>query len=301
MAAGEVHAGSEHNRVTIRVRVLDDKQWNRVVTVLRRNLRHIASMMEGQLPEELLTLDNLDMFPRPDEIEADCECVDYRMPCAHMVAAHYVIGDALDGDPFSLLTLRGRTREQLMAALRRSWGDPKPMGTTTSRAADTPTDADWTCSPEPLVRPKFRFRQPETEAVGLRALGPPPGGADLGRALGPLYVAGARAAHALALRDAAPPTTRRPRPHAAAVVTPLTTRRPEPTEMAEFADDPSTESTLTELLVDLLAKRESAKSKEIASALDVPMVDVRSELLQLEKLGIVYRTGQTRGTRWWLG
>lgn len=58
---------------------------------------------------------------------------------------------------------------------------------------------------------------------------------------------------------------------------------------------------ITELLVDLLATLESAKSKELAMRLEVPMVDVRSELLELEKLGIVYRTGQTRGTRWWLG
>ena len=58
---------------------------------------------------------------------------------------------------------------------------------------------------------------------------------------------------------------------------------------------------ITELLVDLLASLESAKSKELAMRLEVPMVDVRAELLELEKLGIVYRTGQTRGTRWWLG
>jgi len=61
------------------------------------------------------------------------------------------------------------------------------------------------------------------------------------------------------------------------------------------------DTDLTERLVDLLATQENMKSKELASALGVPVLEVRGELLELEKLGIVYRTGQTRGTRWWLG
>lgn len=33
----------------------------------------------------------------------------------------------------------------------------------------------------------------------------------------------------------------------------------------------------------------------------IRQVDIRAELLECERLGIVYRTGNTRGTRWWLG
>ena len=46
---------------------------------------------------------------------------------------------------------------------------------------------------------------------------------------------------------------------------------------------------------------ECAKSKELADRVKADILEVRQELLELEKLGIVYRTGQTRGTRWWLG
>ena len=53
--------------------------------------------------------------------------------------------------------------------------------------------------------------------------------------------------------------------------------------------------------MDLLAELESAKSKTLSERLDAPMLQIRQELLELEKLGIVYRTGQTRGTTWWLG
>jgi predicted ArsR family transcriptional regulator len=65
--------------------------------------------------------------------------------------------------------------------------------------------------------------------------------------------------------------------------------------------NPEKEQSLTEQVVDLLATMESAKSRELADQLGLTNIQVRNELLDLEKLGIVYRTGRTRGTRWWLG
>ena len=49
------------------------------------------------------------------------------------------------------------------------------------------------------------------------------------------------------------------------------------------------------------ARKQQAQLAFQQPSLDVPVLVVRQELLDLEKLGIVYRTGQTRGTRWWLG
>ena len=68
----------------------------------------------------------------------------------------------------------------------------------------------------------------------------------------------------------------------------------------ESADAPSGTS-MTEALVDALATVPYAKSQELADRIGASVLDVRQELIDLEKLGIVYRMGQTRGTRWWLG
>ncbi len=61
------------------------------------------------------------------------------------------------------------------------------------------------------------------------------------------------------------------------------------------------QASLTERLVDVLAENEPASSRDLAKQLSVSNLSARSELIVLEKLGIVYRTGRTRGTRWWLG
>jgi len=54
-------------------------------------------------------------------------------------------------------------------------------------------------------------------------------------------------------------------------------------------------------LADVLAKSAPIKARDLASALDQEYARVRDALIKLVELGIVYRTGRTRGTRWWLG
>jgi predicted ArsR family transcriptional regulator len=62
------------------------------------------------------------------------------------------------------------------------------------------------------------------------------------------------------------------------------------------------ETALTESLIDAMAAtRKPWKAKELAKDLDLYHLDVRTELVILEDLGVVYRTGRTRGTRWHLG
>ena len=59
---------------------------------------------------------------------------------------------------------------------------------------------------------------------------------------------------------------------------------------------------LVENIADLLALSPTGMSvADVASSLDERLTRVRVELLQLEKLGLVVRSGRTRGTRWHLG
>lgn len=50
-----------------------------------------------------------------------------------------------------------------------------------------------------------------------------------------------------------------------------------------------------------LAQDNGRKARDLAEAIAAPYPLVKDHLVELEKSGIVYRTGRTRGTRWWLG
>jgi len=64
----------------------------------------------------------------------------------------------------------------------------------------------------------------------------------------------------------------------------------------------ATTDELVERVVDMVAETpEGARSRDLADALATDVALVRDVLVELERLGILYRTGQTRGTRWWLG
>jgi len=307
---------SEPHSVSLRVRVFDEKEWKRALKVLQGNLTLVAALLEGELPQillERLDADGLPLFPTVTELDGDCDCGDYALPCGHMAAVFTVLADALDGEPFLLLTLRGRTREQVLSALRRGWGDKRAMLTTSGKVDEAPPDLPWFSSPRPISQMEFHPLA-TAEASGLLELGPAPGDADIGRALGPLYEAGASAARELALQEGPVDNNRRGawrRHNRSSALAGLASEDPvmearamatsPPRRHSQTSSGRPTTPGITELLVDLLATMESAKSKELAARLDVPMIDVRAELLELEKLGIVYRTGQTRGTRWWLG
>jgi uncharacterized Zn finger protein len=60
------------------------------------------------------------LFPsNRKDLQTDCSCPDYSNPCKHIAAAHYILGERFDEDPFLIFRLRGRTQEQVMRELRK--------------------------------------------------------------------------------------------------------------------------------------------------------------------------------------
>ncbi|MEQ1503110.1 MAG: hypothetical protein ABMB14_12810 [Myxococcota bacterium] len=327
-------------RPTVRVRTFEEAEWTKVLATLRSKLTWLGKLLEGEVHDELLAaLDatGIPLVPRPDEIDGDCDCGDWAVPCTHGAALHHVLGEALDGEPFLLFTLRGRTREQLLSELRRGWGDTaSPRGKETHPPDVEPTGDPFASPVPPPILP-FRFT---AGPPGMMALGPLAGDDDLPRALQPLYDAGAAAAHAIALAegDADAPRRRRrstvpqvallpPAPSIAPSATrakvpaapefparPLGAEFPARPLGAEFPLgaglplDPGLELSpaagpedLTERIVDLLAEADDgATAEELGRKLGVTTARAQAELEELGNLGLVYRSGRGPG-RWWLG
>lgn len=136
LAPGEARAQvqgrkTEPYQVRIRVRRFTDDEWDRVLTAIATRLSHAAALLDGELPPEVAedaANAGLDLLPGGGEIGPRCDCPDDADPCKHSAAACYLVSDALDADPFVLLLLRGRGREQVLAGVR-------------ARRRDTPTAA----------------------------------------------------------------------------------------------------------------------------------------------------------------
>lgn len=80
-----------------------------------------ARLVAGQLPEDVaheLEAEEIALVPRgPADLTHDCSCHDWPGPCTHVAALGYVLVEAVDAEPTTLLTLRGLTLEELAAPL----------------------------------------------------------------------------------------------------------------------------------------------------------------------------------------
>lgn len=128
-------------RVRVRVRVFDDREWERALDAIAARAAHAAALLDGELLPEVrddVAAAGSDLLPGPGEVQPRCSCPDWADPCKHSAAVCYLVADVLDADPFALLALRGRSRAEVLAALRarRSAASPRPSARPAVRSAD---------------------------------------------------------------------------------------------------------------------------------------------------------------------
>lgn len=109
-------------RVSIWLNPLDDAEWDKVLDALSEQAIFAAQLLAGEMPadiEQVFDGVEVPLFPaKRGDLKTDCSCPDWANPCKHIAAVYYLLGERFDEDPFLLFELRGRTKEQIAAALR---------------------------------------------------------------------------------------------------------------------------------------------------------------------------------------
>ncbi len=127
LAAGKVTARVQGSRpspysVSIAVRPLTVAQWREVEARLASQALFRARLLAGEMPaeiEQVFADCGSPLFPEPSrDLTMSCNCPDWSVPCKHLAAVCYVLAESFDDDPFAMLALRGKKRDDLLAALR---------------------------------------------------------------------------------------------------------------------------------------------------------------------------------------
>ncbi|OUC75471.1 SWIM zinc finger family protein, partial [Streptomyces swartbergensis] len=105
-------------RVQVRLRTLDDSDWERFLDAAADRPGHIAALLDKEMPQSLADC-GVPLLPGPGDLEPRCSCPDRGHPCKHAAALCYQTARLLDADPFVLLLLRGRGERELLDALSR--------------------------------------------------------------------------------------------------------------------------------------------------------------------------------------
>lgn len=151
--AGRVTARVQGSRpqpyeVEICLRILSEKEWRAVIKALAAQALFAAKLLAGEMPHEIESVFDaagVALFPKTiNDLKTECTCPDWANPCKHIAAVYYLLADSFDKDPFLLFALRGKKKEEVLAALREQRADGAQEPT---RAEETPaqdaTETEW--------------------------------------------------------------------------------------------------------------------------------------------------------------
>ncbi len=133
VSPGQIEArvhGRKTYTVTLGLPALTQAQWDKALARIAQESRFAASLLAGEMPQgldETFREAGASLYARvPKELQTHCDCPDWANPCKHVAAVCYVMAEALDRDPWLLFDLRGKTKEEVLAALQAHLGEEAP-------------------------------------------------------------------------------------------------------------------------------------------------------------------------------
>jgi uncharacterized Zn finger protein len=174
--------------VTIEIQPIGAAQWEQAIEALAGQAIFAAKLLAGEMPQDIesaFDAAGVPLFPKGSkDISASCSCPDYANPCKHIAAVYYLLGERFDEDPFLIFQARGRTREQIVEALRarRAGASQGAEPAQAAPAQPVPPLAELLLSfyqaGPGLDTIQAQLAAPEIEAALLRRLGPAPADTD---------------------------------------------------------------------------------------------------------------------------
>lgn len=114
---------AEPYQVSLSLDAFSDEEWGYVIETLSQKSIFAAKLLAGEMPqniENVFISNGLSLFPFTlGDVHSKCSCPDKAVPCKHIGAVYYQLGDRFSEDPFVLFQLRGRTRDQIISDLRK--------------------------------------------------------------------------------------------------------------------------------------------------------------------------------------
>jgi uncharacterized Zn finger protein len=138
--AATVYSPEDTYEAVVRVDELSEDEWSRFLDQVAERAGHIAALLDGEMPHDLVEAASdagVPLLPGIGDLDPTCTCDGWELPCQHAAGLCYQVAWLLDSDPFVLLLLRGRSREELLDQLQsRSVTTPAETEATGVAAAD---------------------------------------------------------------------------------------------------------------------------------------------------------------------
>jgi uncharacterized Zn finger protein len=165
----------EPYEVAVGIDAISADGWRRAEEELASRAVFQARLLAGEMPPEIEWVFaelGYALFPgSADDLHIMCSCPDWGEVCKHAAAVLYLLAEAFDEDPFLIMAWNGRTREQLLTALRRRPGAEPDLPE--DEAEPLTASGFWT-PPAGLARLRERPPAPPVPAGFILRVATPP-------------------------------------------------------------------------------------------------------------------------------
>ncbi|MYW97982.1 hypothetical protein G3I59_47115 [Amycolatopsis rubida] len=104
-------------RTGVHLAELSATDWELLLDRAADHSGHLAALLDRHLPPELAEV--VPLLPGIGDLDPDCDCPGWELPCRHAAALSFQVAWLLDADPFLLLLARGRTEQEILDELGR--------------------------------------------------------------------------------------------------------------------------------------------------------------------------------------
>jgi len=105
-------------RVKINFKLIPDEGWNIIVKELSMKMFFLIELLEGFLPQNIIDIfekNGYSLYPDASNgLDSTCSCPDKAVPCKHIAAVILYLTRVIDYNPFLLLELRGKSKENIL-------------------------------------------------------------------------------------------------------------------------------------------------------------------------------------------
>ncbi|MEV6831087.1 SWIM zinc finger family protein [Amycolatopsis sp. NPDC051102] len=123
-------------RTALRLAELSEADWTRFFDRVASRAGHLAALLDRDMPHDLVEAAadaGVDLLPGIGDLDPECDCPGWELPCRHAAALSFQASWLLDADPFVLLLLRGRGEGEIREELE---SRTAPVSLTTVDAVD---------------------------------------------------------------------------------------------------------------------------------------------------------------------
>jgi len=98
-------------KVSVTVPRFTDSEKSHLISAIKENPLILSKLLNRELPVELNEIalaNDIKIFPTAwRDLEMECSCPDWAVPCKHLASVIYIISNAIDRNPFVIFSLHG--------------------------------------------------------------------------------------------------------------------------------------------------------------------------------------------------